>query len=57
MVNRQVYQHFDFCRRLPHFQKLPSVDQMNMLKNSWNELLILQVAYMSVPVRHKSPPN
>jgi hypothetical protein len=51
MINKQVYQHYDFERRLPHFAKLPQNDQIQLFKNSWNELLILQVAYMSVPVR------
>lgn len=53
MVNKQVYQHFDFARRLPHFLKLPQDDQIQLYMSSWNELLILQVAYMSVPVRIK----
>lgn len=50
MVNKQVYQLIDFARRLPHFLKLATDDQKQLLKSSWNELLILSVAYMSIPV-------
>lgn len=50
MVNKQVYQVIDFARRLPHFLKLSQNDQRYLLKNSWNEVLILTVAYLSVPV-------
>jgi hypothetical protein len=50
MVNKQVYQIVDFARRLPHFLKLKQTDQMYLLKHGWNELLILSVAYLSVPV-------
>ncbi|XP_070496291.1 protein ultraspiracle [Chironomus tepperi] len=48
MINKQVFQHMDFCRRLPHFTKLPHNDQMYLLKQSLNELLILNIAYMSI---------
>jgi hypothetical protein len=54
MVNRQVYQVIDFARRLPHFLKLSQNDQMYLLKHGWNELLILTVAYLSVPVSSPS---
>lgn len=50
MVNKQVYQVVDFARRLPHFLKLPANDQRFLLKHSWNEVLILTVAYLSTPV-------
>ena len=50
MVNKQVFQHMDFCRRLPHFTKLPHNDQMYLLKQSLNELLILNIAYTSIQV-------
>lgn len=53
MVNKQVYQVIDFARRLPHFLKLSPNDQRYLLKNSWNEVLILSVAYLSVPVSSK----
>lgn len=50
MVNKQVYQLVDFARRLPHFMKLPRDDQVSLLKGSWNELLIVSVAFLSIPV-------
>ena len=50
MINKQVFQHMDFCRRLPQFTKLPHNDQMYLLKQSLNELLILNIAYMSIQV-------
>lgn len=50
MVNKQVYQVIDFARRLPHFLKLPLNDQRYLLKHSWNEVLILSVAYLSTSV-------
>ncbi|CAO1407858.1 unnamed protein product [Diamesa tonsa] len=49
MVNKQVYQLVDFARRLPHFMKLPRDDQVSLLKGSWNELLIVSVAFLSIP--------
>ncbi|KAG5681714.1 hypothetical protein PVAND_011124 [Polypedilum vanderplanki] len=49
MVNRLSFQLMDFCRRLPHFTKLPHDDQIELLKHSFNELLIISVAYMSIP--------
>lgn len=49
MVNRLSYQLMDFCRRLPHFTKLPHIDQIHLMKSSFNELLILSVSYMSIP--------
>lgn len=51
MMNKQIYQSLDFSRRLPHFLKLEIDDQINLIKQGWNELLILNVAYLSIPVR------
>lgn len=50
MVNKQVYQVIDFARRLPHFLKLSQNDQRYLMKHSWNEVLILSVAYLSTSV-------
>lgn len=50
MINKQIYQALDFSRRLPHFLKLDIKDQINLIKQGWNELIILNVAYLSIEV-------
>lgn len=48
MVNKQIGQIIEFARRVPHFADLNKTDQIQLLKSSWNELLIISVAWRSV---------
>lgn len=48
MVNKQIGQIIEFARRVPHFGELSKADQILLLKSSWNELLIISVAWRSI---------
>lgn len=48
IVNKALEKIIDFARRVPHFNDLAKKDQILLLKSSWNELLIISVAWRSV---------
>lgn len=48
MVNKQLGQIIEFAKRVPHFNGLCKEDQILLLKSSWNELLIISVAWRSI---------
>lgn len=48
IANKALEKIIDFARRVPHFSDLCSEDQILLLKSSWNELLIISVAWRSI---------
>ena len=48
--NRQLRGLIDWARALPHFLRLAVADQVFLLKSSWNELLIISIAWRSIEV-------
>lgn len=48
MINKQLFQMFEYARRVPHFSQLQREDQIMLLKAGWNELLIANVAWCSI---------
>lgn len=58
MVNKQLGQIIEFAKRVPHFNGLCKEDQILLLKSSWNELLIISVAWRSIEyIETESLPN
>lgn len=58
MINKQLFQMVDYARRMPHFSQLHRDDQLLLLKSSWNELLISNVAWRSIEyldIEHTNP--
>lgn len=48
--NRQLRGLVHWARSLPHFPRLQLSDQVTLLKASWNELLIMAIAWRSIEV-------
>jgi len=58
MVNKQIGQIIEFARRVPYFNEMNKSDQIMLLKSSWNELLIISVAWRSTEyIEIESPPS
>ncbi|BES88371.1 ultraspiracle [Nesidiocoris tenuis] len=50
-VDNQMVQLVEWAKHIPHFTSLPVDDQLTLLKQGWNELLIIGLAWRSIGER------